>query len=220
MIPKEHCFLQPVNVSDHLDLIHSYESESYPSDEAATFEKLKYRLLNANDVFRGYFYRSPSSNEFTPLLLGEMSSTKNAIEFSTETDPNTSHNTSSLQPPLQPSHNTSLLQPLLIGFVCGTKTNAHSLTHQSMSINDPNGRTLCIHSVVIKKEFRNCGLGLDMLQLYLNYLKENSICDQVLLITKKHLIHFYEKAGFKLNGESNVVHGQEKWYEMSFNLKI
>ena len=47
--------LKPVNVSDHLDTIYQYEVESYPEDEAATYEKLKYRLETANPVFRGWF---------------------------------------------------------------------------------------------------------------------------------------------------------------------
>ncbi|KAG2374869.1 hypothetical protein C9374_010243 [Naegleria lovaniensis] len=188
IVSNEDCFIQAVNISDHLDLIYSYEKESYPEDEAATYEKLKYRLLHANDVFRGYFRMDTLDRPH----VGSQDTTQQTTNM---TDLNPSK-------PVQ-----------LIGFVCGTKTSHSTLTHDSMSVNDPNGRTLCIHSVVIKKEFRNCGLGLHMLQLYLNYLRENHICDQVLLITKKHLIHFYEKAGFKLNGESNVVHGQEKWYE-------
>ena len=160
--------LQPVNVSEHLELINQYESESYPEDEAATYDKLKYRLENANPVFRGFFNN----------------------------------------------------QNLLIGFICGTRTQNKILTHDTMSVNDPspNARTLCIHSVVIKQEYRKKGLGLQMLKSYLNYLREENLCDKILLLSKEHLIHFYESAGFILNGVSDVVHGQEKWYELEYKM--
>ncbi|EFC39120.1 acetyltransferase [Naegleria gruberi] len=166
--------LKPVNVTEHLEIINKYESESYPEDEAATYEKLKYRLENANSVFRGYFTSSTCSDD----------------------------------------------EEKLIGFVCGTKTQNKILTHDTMSVHDPspNARTLCIHSVVIQQAYRKKGLGLAMLKSYLQYLKDENLCDKILLLSKSHLIHFYESAGFILNGESNVVHGQEKWYELEYKM--
>ncbi|GFR49520.1 hypothetical protein Agub_g11563, partial [Astrephomene gubernaculifera] len=41
------CPVQP----EHLDRIHSLEATSYPADEAATFEKLKFRIESASNVF-------------------------------------------------------------------------------------------------------------------------------------------------------------------------
>ena len=152
-------------MQDHLDKIYELEKASYPEDEAATYEKLNYRLLNANDIFRGYFRN------------GE-----------------------------------------LIGFVCGTKTANSVLTHDSMSKHDDDGRVVCIHSVVVASEFRRRGVGKEMLSLFMKHLKDNNLCEKVLLISKPHLIKFYESVGFKLNGESDVVHGQEKWYELQYDM--
>ena len=38
--------------------------------------------------------------------------------------------------------------------------------------------------------------------------------EQVLLLCKKNLIGFYEGAGFRMVGPSEVVHGADQWYEM------
>lgn len=43
-------FFRPVDPSD-LERVHQLESASYPPDEAATYDKLKYRIENAANVF-------------------------------------------------------------------------------------------------------------------------------------------------------------------------
>ena len=52
----------------------------------------------------------------------------------------------------------------LEGFVCGTLTCGDTLTEESMSVHDPAGTTLCIHSVVVAEERRRLGLGSAMLK--------------------------------------------------------
>jgi hypothetical protein len=46
--------------------------------------------------------------------------------------------------------------------------------------------------------------------------EENLI--QILLICKSDLINFYQNVGFYLIGESEVVHGKDKWFEMKYDL--
>ena len=36
----------------------------------------------------------------------------------------------------------------------------------------------------------------------------------IVLTCKEHLIHFYEKFGYKNMGKSNSVHGGAVWYDM------
>ena len=49
-------------------------------------------------------------------------------------------------------------------FICGTLTCGDTLTEESMSVHDPAGTTLCIHSVVVAEERRRLGLGSAMLK--------------------------------------------------------
>jgi predicted GNAT family N-acyltransferase len=69
--------------------------------------------------------------------------------------------------------------------------------------------------VVIDPSMRRKGLGRIMMKEYVEYIKkEQQQFNFILLITKQYLIEFYGSCGFILVGESNVVHGYEKWFEM------
>lgn len=104
---------------------------------------------------------------------------------------------------------------VLVGYICGTLTSADTLTHESMSKHDPEGQTLCMHSVCVAAEYQRKGIASRMLKAYLRYVQQS--CPQarsVQLICKKNLIALYESAGFTLTGPSPVVHGQDQWYDL------
>ncbi|RMG18573.1 MAG: GNAT family N-acetyltransferase [Planctomycetota bacterium] len=103
----------------------------------------------------------------------------------------------------------------LLGFVCGTRSAAPTLTHASMREHDPAGASLCIHSVVVDPAHRRRGLGRRLVAAYLERVgRDLSGVERVLLICKQHLVGFYEQNGFRLVGPSSVVHGRDPWFEM------
>ena len=107
----------------------------------------------------------------------------------------------------------------LAGFVNGTLTTGDALTHESMESHEPSGHLLCIHSVVVEEKQRRTGVGLRMLEHYLERLRSpDSRVKEVRLICKDKLKTFYTKAGFSLIGPSAVVHGKEQWFEMKLVL--
>ncbi len=148
------------------DLERCFELEvaGYPEDEAATFEKLSFRLTRAPDLF------------------------KVAI------DPSTG---------------------LVIGFIVATKTSSSRLTHESMSSHDENGQLTCIHSVCVSKDFRRRGIALTLLHSLVD--EKVAKHTKLALLCKTDLVTSYEKAGFGMVGPSQVVHGQEQWFEMQRN---
>jgi len=99
----------------------------------------------------------------------------------------------------------------LLGFVCGTLSTQEQLTEEAMSVHEPDGTTLCIHSVVVDEPWRRKGLATWMLQEYLAQVGEAG-ASRVLLICKEHLLGFYTKAGFANLGLSEIVHGQDPWF--------
>ena len=101
----------------------------------------------------------------------------------------------------------------LVGFICSTKTRDTILTHESMSKHDQDGRTVCIHSVVVDEKYRRQGIGSRMMKEYLKLPFIQSV-DRLCLLSKNHLVQFYQDAGFELLGESDVCHGAEKWYDL------
>ncbi|EFJ49157.1 hypothetical protein VOLCADRAFT_104364 [Volvox carteri f. nagariensis] len=164
-------FFAPVQ-PEHLIRIHELESSSYPADEAATFQKLEFRILSAPNVF-----------------MVAMQCRDGGAE------------------------------PEVVGYVCGTCTNAGRLTHESMATHDQEGALLCIHSVVVEAGLRRKGLATRLLRAYVPYVQATTPHLQAIrLICKQDLIGLYEKAGFTLAGPSDVVHGRDPWFEMVLEL--
>ena len=119
------------------------------------------------------------------------------------------------QPLLEATAYPSIRPNVLTAYICGTLTAANELTHDSMSKHDPNGHTLCIHSMCVAAESQRKGIATRMLKVYLQYVQQS--CPQaqtVQLICKERLIRLYESAGFVLIGPSSIVHGQDQWFSM------
>ncbi len=108
----------------------------------------------------------------------------------------------------------ALVDDAIVGFVCGTRSASADLTAASMQAHDPDGPSLCIHSVVVAAQARRQGLGLALLSAYEDQARALGGVERLLLITKDHLIRFYRRAGFDLVGPSSIVHGRDPWFEM------
>ncbi|KAK9763443.1 hypothetical protein K7432_009862 [Basidiobolus ranarum] len=112
----------------------------------------------------------------------------------------------------------------LVGYIVSTLASEPTLTHNSMSDHVPNGKTVCIHSVCVDKKHQRKGIAANLLKEYIRRLQEsNGNCDspkyeRIALIAHDYLIKLYESCGFTLLGESEVVHGPDKWYELQILL--
>ena len=103
----------------------------------------------------------------------------------------------------------------LLGFVCGTLSRDEHLLDASMSEHHADGASLCIHSVVVDPDRRRKGVGRALVGAYLDAVAPDlPDVTRVLLICKEHLKAFYASNGFELVGLSEVVHGQDPWFEM------
>ncbi|KAJ3277065.1 hypothetical protein HDV01_000117 [Terramyces sp. JEL0728] len=105
----------------------------------------------------------------------------------------------------------------LIGLVMATATQSKSITKESMTLHDPNGRIICIHSVCTHPDYRKLGLASKMLQNYIDILREWRQ-KRVSIIVHEYLVPFYTKLGFKVRGVSDIVHGPDPWLEMNLEL--
>ncbi|KAM0752255.1 acyl-CoA N-acyltransferase [Meredithblackwellia eburnea MCA 4105] len=118
----------------------------------------------------------------------------------------------------------------LIAFTCSTLSPDSTLTHHSMEHHDqdPKHPSLyaMIHSVCVHSEYRRKGLAtalLNELVLRLKVLQPKQLEGRIKgarLITHDVLIPLYKAAGFTLVGESQVVHGPDKWYEMKVDFAM
>eukprot|EP00041_Stephanoeca_diplocostata_P007411 m.105332 g.105332 ORF g.105332 m.105332 type:complete len:165 (-) comp16865_c1_seq4:443-937(-) len=108
----------------------------------------------------------------------------------------------------------------LTGFILATRSSDDTLTHDAMTNHDASGGTLCIHSVCVDKNCRRQGIASALLQEYLAHHtpKLQPPVARVLLIAKKQLLPLYEKCGFVVRGPSEVVHGNDPWFECEFKI--
>jgi GNAT superfamily N-acetyltransferase len=63
----------------------------------------------------------------------------------------------------------------LVGFVCSTRADGPTLTHESMGEHRPGGASVCIHSVCVEAAHRRKGVASALLR---GYLKEVSKANQ------------------------------------------
>lgn len=107
----------------------------------------------------------------------------------------------------------------LIGFICSTLTSSPTLTHESMETHEPSGGYLAIHSVCVTPEHRRKGIAKGLLREYIKRVREANEVRGIRLIAKEGLIGMYERSGFTSKGKSQVVHGQDPWFELGINFE-
>ncbi|KAA0158381.1 hypothetical protein FNF31_05451 [Cafeteria roenbergensis] len=101
----------------------------------------------------------------------------------------------------------------VVGYVCGTLAKA--LTEESMAEHDPEGRLLCIHSVVVAPRWRRRGVAAWMVRQYCSRVAQmQRQVDAFALLSKEPNAPLYERCGFESLGDSGVDHGADMWLLM------
>ncbi|GAA5877707.1 hypothetical protein JCM8547_003803 [Rhodosporidiobolus lusitaniae] len=105
----------------------------------------------------------------------------------------------------------------LVGFICATLTPSPTLTHDSMSTHVPSAPYVAIHSVCVSPDHRRQGIAWGLLEEYLERLRGmgKEGVRGARLIAHEELVGLYEKAGFRMVGESEVQHGARPWFELA-----
>ena len=86
-----------------------------------------------------------------------------------------------------------------------------------MCIRDRSGSILAIHSVVVKPALRRRGIALRALRRYVHDVRRGRTCATIALIAKAPLLPLYRKAGFEVQGLSEIVHGRDPWFECALD---
>lgn len=87
-----------------------------------------------------------------------------------------------------------------------------------MTTHNPEGKTICIHSVCVDPGYQRQKIGSALLEEYIRRWT-NGPYDGISLIAHEELTGFYVAAGFKLIGKSEVVHGSKPWFELRHPLR-
>ncbi|KAF9999831.1 hypothetical protein BGZ65_004865, partial [Modicella reniformis] len=188
----------------------------FPKSEAASLEKLIYRQTVAPLLFLGCYAKPPRR---------KMTTIASAAATTTTTGTSTRQEEQGEGQDQQTYSNKD--DEVLVGYVVSIQSADKNLTTASMISHDPKGASACIHSVCVARDYQRRGIATAMLKEYIKHLQRlnERICsekdvplERALLITHQELISLYAGAGFKLVGESSVVHGPDPWFEMVYQL--
>lgn len=105
----------------------------------------------------------------------------------------------------------------IMGMVNGLCTNHKDLTdemYEDVKMHKDAGLWQMIFSVCIDPRFRGQGLGLVIVERFIEEAKKHPQCKGIVLTCKEHLLHFYSENGFVDEGVSTSEHGGVVWHQM------
>ncbi|KAK0555126.1 hypothetical protein OC846_000132 [Tilletia horrida] len=149
---------------------HRLEVRGYPEEDAASLEKLRYRQAAAPHLFLGAFLPgSPNPKPGKGDGGASGGGSKDSAAGSGAAGGNHagaggSSGSGSAEPPRT-----------LVGFITGTAALALTLRSMSTHSNSKDARLVCIHSVVVAREYQRNGLALRMLREYIGRLMRNEL---------------------------------------------
>ena len=109
-----------------------------------------------------------------------------------------------------------LIDDEIMGFINGASTSGLYLKDeffQSMACHEPSGKTMMVYGLDVNPDWQRKGYAAQLMNEFIS-IAEKSAKERVILTCKQHLVHYYEKFGFALEGVSESEHGGAKWYDM------
>lgn len=104
----------------------------------------------------------------------------------------------------------------IAGFINGCTTDSPKLPdelYHDVNLHNKNGEYQTVFGLDVLPEYRNKGVAAQLMNYFINISKERGKKGMV-LTCKDHLIHYYEKFGFKHQGVSASTHGGAVWNDM------
>ena len=104
----------------------------------------------------------------------------------------------------------------VVGFINGCTTDKASLPdklYHDVRLHNPNGKFQTVFGLDVLPQYRNKGIAALLLEEFISISKKRGKNGMV-LTCKDHLVHYYEKFGFKHEGVSLSSHGGAKWNDM------
>ena len=104
----------------------------------------------------------------------------------------------------------------LIGFVNGCtydEANLPDELYHNVKLHNKNGKYQTVFGLDVLPDYRRQGVAENLMKFLIELSKKRKKKGMI-LTCKDHLIHYYEKLGFKCQGVSQSTHGGAKWNDM------
>lgn len=199
-----HSVIRPLAVDD-VDAIIEVSHKAFPPAQAASREKVLYRLKACPELCLGLFIRSYEPKDKTK---GE--------ENDSDDDQ-------------LPSATTTIVDEKLVAVILATKMRTGLVTKGSMEMpsgpddedngHKEDGTTVGIHAVCVDPDYQRKSIGSILMNDYVQRISTNGVANRIALIATKDFAPFYENLGFDNEGVSDCKDPPGvTWYDLSIGL--
>ncbi|RBR11640.1 uncharacterized protein FIESC28_08867 [Fusarium coffeatum] len=179
------------------------ETAAFPPAEAATREKIDYRLSVCPELCMGLFLRAGAS------LPSPVPQDIPFVETPESKD------------------------DVLLAHVISTKSTNKPVRDEDMDYprdwkTDPqgdydvghkkNGRTIALHALAVSPDYQRSGLGKAAMRAYIERMKQIDAGNRISILTYDRLVPYYQKLGFEHYGKSDSEYAGVAWHDLSYIL--
>ncbi|KAF5673429.1 acetyltransferase [Fusarium heterosporum] len=177
------------------------ETAAFPPAEAATREKIEYRLTVCPELCIGLFLRA---GETLPSPIPQ------DIPF--------------IERPI--SENDKLL-----AHVISTKTTNKPVRDEDMDYpsdwkanpqgeydvgHKKGGRTIALHALAVSPDYQRSGIGKAIMRSYIERMEVINAGDRISILTYDRLVPYYQKLRFEHYGKSESEYAGVAWHDLSY----
>ncbi|ENH65255.1 Polyamine N-acetyltransferase 1 [Fusarium oxysporum f. sp. cubense race 1] len=196
-------YARQLNIND-LERSLAVETAAFPPAEAATRQKIEYRLTVCPEICIGLFLRAGAS------LPSPIPHDIPFVEESTSSD------------------------DVLLAHVISTKTTNKPVRDEDMDYprnwkEDPqgdyavghkkNGRTIALHALAVAPDYQRAGLGKAIMRVYIERTKSLNSADRISILTYDRLVPYYQRLGFEHYGKSESAYAGVAWHDLVSGIK-
>lgn len=108
----------------------------------------------------------------------------------------------------------------IVGILNSAATNKDDISDEELKQligHDPHGKNMVVFALVVLPEYRKQGIAHQLMATFAEEARQQGK-ENILLMCKQHLIHYYERMGFLHVGLSKSRHGGAEWHEMRLPL--
>ncbi|KAF4451846.1 hypothetical protein F53441_5165 [Fusarium austroafricanum] len=195
-------YVRQLNIND-LERSLVVETAAFPPAEAATREKIEYRLTVCPELCIGLFLRAGAT------LPSPIPQDIPFIDDSVSGDDKLLAHVISTKSTNKPVRDEDMDYPR------NWKTNPqgeYDVGHKK------NGRTIALHSLAVSPDYQRSGLGKAVMRAYFQRMKENNVADRISILTYDRLVPYYQKLGFEHYGKSESEYAGVAWHDLSYIL--